>query len=50
MTTWALSECSRVVKLRNGRAEITVSLPKGRCTVSACAEGVPTVFTTLESR
>ena len=23
MTTWAQSECSRVVKLRNGRAEIT---------------------------
>jgi len=35
---------SRVVELRNGRAEVTMSLRRGRCVVSASAEGLPTAF------
>jgi len=42
------ARASRVVELRNGRAQIAVSLPKGRCVVSASSEGLPTAFLSLE--
>jgi beta-galactosidase len=35
---------SRVVELRNGRAEVTVSLRQGRCVVSASTDGLPSAF------
>lgn len=35
---------SRVVELRNGRAQVTVSLRRGRCVVSASTEGIPAAF------
>jgi beta-galactosidase len=35
---------SRVVELRNGRAQVTVSLRQGRSVVSASTDGLPTAF------
>jgi len=35
---------SRVVELRNGRAQVTVSARRDRCVVSASTDGLPTAF------
>lgn len=35
---------SRVVELRNGRAQVTASLRQGGCVVSASTDGLPTAF------
>jgi hypothetical protein len=43
-TNWAQFSKSRVVELRNGRAEVTVSLRRGRFAVSASTDGLPPRF------